>query len=147
MWCSYVHKSYRHWLNKNLVEGDLEGKKLAKALYEANYVILAHEFEHEFKDVPRFVFANESAQKLWRDSWDEFIGMPSSKSAEPDAREERKKLLNRVNEYGFIVDYSGIRIAKDGRRFYIHDATLWNVFDENKLHVGQAAMFRKFECL
>ena len=77
-WCSYVHKSYRHWLNKNLVEGDLEGKKLAKALYEANYVILAHEFEHEFKDVPRFVFANESAKMLWGYSWDEFIGMPST---------------------------------------------------------------------
>ncbi len=141
MWCSYVHKSLRHWLSKNLVEGDLEGKTLAKAIYKASCVILAH----EFKDVPRFVFANKAAQKLWGYSWDEFIGMPSSKSAVQDALEERKILLNRANEYGFIIDYSGIRIAKDERRFHIHDVTLWNVLDENKVQVGQAAMFRKFE--
>ena len=33
---------------------------------------------HEFKDVPRFVFANEAAKMLWGYSWDEFIGMPST---------------------------------------------------------------------
>ena len=140
-WCRYVHDSYKHWLKKTLVEGDLKEKELVKALYEADFMILSH----KFGDVPRFVFANLSAQKLWGYSWDEFIGMPSSESVEPEAREEREKLLERANLYGFINDYSGIRIAKDGRRFRIRDVTLWNVLNENEVRVGQAAMFRKFE--
>ena len=134
-WCGYVHNSYKHWLKKTLVEADLEGRELVKALYEAEFVILSH----KFGDVPRFIFANKTAQELWGYSWNEFIGMPSSKSAEPEAREERQKLLKRANKYGFIDDYSGIRIAKDGRRFRIRDVTLWNVLDENEVRFGQAA--------
>lgn len=140
-WCRRIHDSYKHWLQKTLVEGDLAGEDLVKAFYLADFVMLSH----KFADVPRFVFANRSAQALWGYSWDEFIGMPSSESAESEAREEREKLLERVNRYGFIVDYSGTRIAKDGRRFRIREVTLWNVLDESEALVGQAAMFKKFE--
>ena len=141
-WCGYVHDSYKHWLNKELVGGGLAGKKLVRAFYEADFVLLSHKF---FTDEPRFVFANKTALELWGYRLDEFIGMPSKNSAEPDAREEREQLLARAEKYGFIDDYSGIRIAKDGSRFLIQDVTLWNVLDEEKSQVGQAAMFRKFE--
>ncbi|MFZ5474004.1 MAG: MEKHLA domain-containing protein, partial [Pseudomonadota bacterium] len=85
--------------------------------------------------------ANLTAQHLFEMSWDEIVGLPSRYSAEPMLREERERLLARVRDQGFIDDYSGIRIGKSGRRFSIHAATVWNLFDQAGNPAGQAACF------
>jgi len=40
-----------------------------------------------------------------------------------------------------VDGYSGMRIAKSGKRFMITDATVWNLIDERGLPQGQAAVF------
>jgi predicted DNA-binding protein (UPF0251 family) len=50
-------------------------------------------------------------------------------------------LLERVAAQGFIDDYTGVRIAKSGRRFRIQRATVWNLVDSSGRRVGQAATF------
>ena len=50
-------------------------------------------------------------------------------------------LLQEVTTHGFISEYSGIRIAADGRRFRIRGALVWNVYDDRGDAAGQAAMF------
>ena len=56
---------------------------------------------------------------------------------------ERDRLLARVRAHGFIDDYEGVRIAKDGPRFGISGAVVWMVVVEGATH-GQAALFREW---
>lgn len=78
---------------------------------------------------------------------DEFLGLHSRYSAEPMLREQRAAFLAEVTANGFVQNYSGVRIAKDGSRFLIEQATVWNVVDiaqpENVL--GQAVVIKKWK--
>ncbi len=136
-WCSLLTQSFNNVVKKPFIDLNTSPEAVAKTLYHHPSIILSH----KFYDVPRFCFANAAAQNLFGYSWDEFIGMESSKSAEAEAQEDREKLLARANKHGFIDDYSGVRITKDGSRFRISNVTLWNIFDRAQNKVGQAAIF------
>jgi hypothetical protein len=113
----------------------------ARRLYTAPFVVLAHDASAD----PLFTYANLSAQHLFEMGWNEIVGLPSRLSAEAPARDERERLLERVAARGFIDDYSGVRVAKSGRRFRILRATVWNVIDSSGRRVGQAATFADWE--
>jgi len=115
--------------------------QLARRLYTAPFVVLAHDSSAD----PLFTYANLAAQQLFEMRWDEIVGLPSRLSAEAPAREERERLLERVAARGFIDDYSGVRVAKSGRRFRILHATVWNLSDPSGRRVGQAAAFADWE--
>ena len=114
---------------------------IAARLYTAPFVVLAHGTEPD----PLFNYANLAAQRLFERPWDEFVGLPSRLSAEAPERSERERLLARVTAYGFIDDYSGVRIAKSGHRFRILRATVWNLSDAAGHPLGQAASFSDWE--
>ncbi|MDP9129048.1 MAG: MEKHLA domain-containing protein [Candidatus Binatota bacterium] len=105
--------------------------------YDAPAALLMHGNEAD----PVFCYANRTAQGLWGLTRDEFIRLPSRLSAEPPVQAERDRLLARVRAHGFIDDYQGVRIAKDGTRFRISSAVVWMVAVEGAMH-GQAALFR-----
>lgn len=128
---------YKHWTGRDRVDPKLLKTDAARALYQAPFVVLSHNTEAD----PRFTYANLTAQRLFEMPWAEIIGLPSRYSAEPLVREERERLLRRVAEHGFIDDYSGIRIAKSGKRFHIGNAVVWNLFDQKGKPAGQAACF------
>jgi PAS domain-containing protein len=88
-----------------------------------------------------FNYANRRALELFDATWPSLIGLPSSASAEPVHRDERRRLLDEVGRHGFIQNYSGIRISQNGRRFRIHNATVFNLLDDAGHHLGQAATF------
>ena len=114
--------------------GDAE---LRDALWNAPRAIVAHGTE----DDPIFFYGNLLALQLFEMSVEEFARLPSRLSAEPLAQEAREKLLAKVARQGYVDGYSGMRIAKSGRRFMIADTTVWNLVDENGVHQGQAAVF------
>ncbi len=118
------------------VHGESAGEYGLRA-YEAPFVLLAHNGEAD----PRFVYANRQAQQLFERTWDDFVGLPSRLSAEPDAQAARAALLSTVLRSGYCDDYGGVRVASSGRRFRIQGATVWNVLDEDGDRVGQAATF------
>lgn len=132
-WEQLAIASYRTVVGRDLI-ADAGGP-----LYEAPGVVLMHGTQPD----PVFCYANRTAQRLWGYAWDEFIRLPSRLSAEAEVREDRERLLARAREKGFIDDYSGIRIAKDGSRFRIADVVLWNVVVDGARH-GQAAVFRSW---
>ena len=117
--------------------GDVAGAALREALWNAPRAIVAHGTE----DDPVFFYGNRLALQLFEMSFDEFTRLPSRFSAEPQAREERSKLLERVTRQGYADNYSGMRIASSGKRFMIADGTVWNLIDEQGKHRGQAAVF------
>ena len=135
-WSQLLLDSYQRWTGKSLIrrstaEGD------SATLFTAPFVVVSHGTEAD----PLLNYGNRTALDLWEMSLEQFLGTPSRETAEPVHRDERAELLRRTTEDGFIDDYSGIRISSSGRRFRIHQATVWNVVDENGDRVGQAAAF------
>jgi PAS domain S-box-containing protein len=104
---------------------------------QAPFSVLAHDTSTD----PRFVYANRAAQRAFGYDWDAFVGMPSRLSAEAPERAERQRLLDAVARDGFVSDYAGIRVAKDGRRFPVTEGIVWQLVDADGSVRGQAATF------
>jgi len=115
----------------------------ADSLWNSPLAILAH----DRAGPPAFFYANKTALDLFRMRARDMIGMPSTHSAEPDHREERAAMLQRLDRDDLVSGYQGIRIAADGTRFRISDAMIWNLIDENGQHHGQAAAIAHWEHL
>lgn len=142
-WCGYLTRSFNDLLDERIIEADLSLEQLAQALYIKTDIILSH----RFGDVPRFCFANAAAQELFGYGWDEFIGIESSLSAQPESQEDRETLLKQARENGYIKNYSGVRIKKDRTLFEVRNVILWNVSDSRGDVVGQAALFNQWNPL
>ncbi len=130
--------SYRRLTGRPLfpeIPGDNEA--LRSAMWEAPLAIVAHGTEAD----PVFFYGNRYALQRFEMSFEDFARLPSRLSAEPLAREARAELLSKVAQQGYVDGYSGMRIAKSGRRFMIQDGTVWNLVDEQGVRHGQAATF------
>lgn len=135
--------SYLRWTGRHLVE-PLSGPQGAAALLDlAPFAVVSHDTQAD----PVFNYANRRALELFEMDWDEFTRLPSRLSAEPLNREERSRLLERVSRDGYVDDYTGVRISKNGQRFMIRDATVWNLFDAAGTARGQAALITHWERL
>ncbi len=134
--------SYQRLLKRPLLEA-AAGQSLGEQAFNADFALLSHNTDSD----PLFNYANRTALNLFELPWDELIGMPSRFSAEPVNREERERLLAEVGSKGFIDNYSGVRIAKSGKRFLIERAVVWNVYDSQQRYYGQAACFSDWTLL
>ena len=136
-------RSLRHWTGRELLPGVTEARELSQQVFAAPFVVVSHGTEADSV----LNYGNQTALTLWEMSWEELIRTPSRFTAEAPNREERARLLAEVTRRGFIDNYSGVRIAKSGRRFRIARATVWNLLDAAGAPRGQAAMFAQWEFL
>ncbi len=129
--------SYQHWTGDSLIE---DTKDVIQGLMNSPFAIASH----QAGDDPIFNYANHQALALFNMMPEEMLGLPSRYSAEPMLREARAAFLHQVAMHGFIENYTGIRIAQDGSRFLIEQATVWNVVNvEFPLNVlGQAVIIK-----
>ena len=134
--------NYRRLFGRDLA-GVAEGPESENQLFAATCAVLSA--LGPFGSDHAFNYANRTALQLFEYSWDELMGKPSSASAEPVHRDERRKLLDEVGQHGFIENYSGTRISKNGRRFRIKKATVFNLLDDEGKYIGQAATFSEWE--
>ena len=135
-----IADSYARLLGQPLVDSQDD---LAEALWQAPRVIVAHGTEAD----PVFFYGNRLALHTFDMDFASFTRLPSRYSAEPLAREERARLLERVSRDGFIDDYAGVRISASGKRFRIERAVVWNLVDRAGGHHGQAATFSHWQPL
>jgi hypothetical protein len=133
-------KSYRSLTGRDLLPPAESIETAAEALFNAPFVVLSHDASHD----PVFVYANLAAMARFAMSPNEIIGLPSRYSVEPVARDERQRLLDCVTSQGYIDDYRGVRITKNGKRFEVRNAAVWNVTDECGKVIGQAAAFNEW---
>jgi hypothetical protein len=136
-------QSFRRFTGRDLLPGLFNPLGLARCIFEAPFVVVAHGTEAD----PVLNYGNQAALQLWELSWAELTRTPSRLTAETPEQAERARLLAAVTARGFIDDYSGIRIAKTGRRFRIERATVWNLVTERGDLCGQAATFDRWEFL
>lgn len=134
--------NYRRLFGRDLV-ADIYSDDPVVALFEAPRVVLSALGPTGSDHV--FNYANQMALSAFESTWPQIIGLPSSQSAEPVHRNERRRLLDEVTHQGFIEDYCGIRISRTGRRFRIQRATVFNLLDGTGAYVGQAATFADWE--
>lgn len=138
-----LRASYLHWTGKQLIDAAIEPHLAVAALDQAPFALVSHGTQAD----PLFNYANPCALALFEMDWAEFTALPSRLSAEAVNQAERARLLQRVSQHGHSDDYTGVRIAKSGRRFMIRNATIWNLLDEDGQHYGQAALIRDWEHL
>ena len=136
-------RSYRQLTGRELLPGVTDARTLARAIYEAPFVVVSHGTEAD----PVLNYGNATAQALWEMPWEELTRTPSRLTAEAPNRVERARLLAAVTAHGFIDDYAGVRISKNGRRFQIARATVWNLLTDDGRPCGQAATFREWTFL
>ena len=133
-----VAESFERLLGRPLVNAPTPER-----LWHAPCVIVAHGSQAD----PVFFYGNQRALDAFELDFARFCQLPSRYSAEPLAREERARLLERVSRDGYIDDYSGVRISATGRRFRIEQAVVWNLLDERGVCHGQAATFDRWVML
>jgi hypothetical protein len=132
--------SYTACTGEHLAPADMPDEAAAKWLYEdAPFGILAHDATAD----PVFIYGNKTAQKRFEYNWDELTRLPSRLSAEAPNREERQRFIERVQRDGFATGYKGMRVTKSGARFWIEDATLWQLVDKQGIYHGQAVIIPK----
>jgi len=139
-----LNNSLKQWTGTNLTAAMQQREAApmtARQIYHAPFALLSHRIESD----PIINYANLTAQHLFAMNWSEITRLPSRLSAEMVVQKERDALLKRVNEHGYIDDYSGVRISKTGKRFMIHKATVWNLLNPDKEAIGQAAMFASWQ--
>jgi hypothetical protein len=117
--------------------------QLAQTLYTAPFVVLSHGTETD----PILNYGNQIALDLWQTSWQQLTQMPSRLTAAPMERQERANFLAQVAETGYVNGYRGVRITCTGQRFWIENATVWTVLDEQGQVAGQAATFAQWRAL
>ena len=132
-----IVSSHLRLLQREILPRGADRIDLARRLYQAPFVVLAHDRAPD----PVFFYANLSAQRLFEMAWCDMVRLPSRQSAEPLLREERRKLLDCVARQGYIDDYAGIRVSATGKRFLINRASVWNLLDATGNSLGQAAAF------
>lgn len=99
--------------------------QLAEAAYKGPFVLVSHNTDAD----PLFNYCNRVASHLWELPWDEFIGLPSRKSAEAiqGIQSDRNTALATALEAGYFDGYEGWRVSASGKRFLLQKAILWNV--------------------
>lgn len=133
-----IAESFQRLTGKPLLPGlTQDDGTLNDAMWDAPFAIVAHGTEAD----PIFFYGNRYALQHFEMGFEEFARLPSRLSAEPVAQDAREQALRKVAEQGYIAGYSGMRVAKSGRRFMIADCTIWNLLDAAGEYHGQAAIF------
>lgn len=136
-----ICESFFSLLKRPLVKRSTDLADLAYQLYHAPFIVVAHNTDPD----PIFFYANLCAQKLWDLSLEEFLQTPSRLTVEMMEVSERQKLLDRARTHGFVDDYTGVRVRKNGSRFEIGKTILWNLKDKDRNYAGQAATFSNWK--
>ena len=136
-----ILNSHQHGFKAALIAGSNKHsptRVVAEELFNCGFPVLAH----DRADDPMLTYANAAALQLWETSWAELIGLPSRLTAPERERAERRNALGEAQALHALTGYAGIRISRKGRRFQIHNARIWTLWDEQQQPCGQAASFR-----
>jgi MEKHLA domain len=137
----YLLNSFKTLTQQDLIDRSGSIEIQAQNLFNANFVIVSHNTELD----PIFNYGNQAALDLWEFDWQQFTALPSRLSAEPLAQIHRDRLLLEVKNQGYIANYRSVRITRTGKRFWVENATIWNVTDDQGNGIGQAATFSKWK--
>ena len=133
--------SFAHWTGRELLPRMGTPAEQAASLYRTAFIVVSHGTEAD----PILNYGNSVALDLWEMDWAAFTRTPSRLTAETaQLQEECARFMEEALQKGYILNYRGIRISRTGKRFWIENATIWNVLDEQGTCWGQAATFSEW---
>jgi MEKHLA domain len=138
-----ILNSHRDLLGRELIDRSGNPADEARRLFALPAIVLAHGTEAD----AILNYGNRAALELWEMTPEALIKLPSRLTAEPGVRAAREKALEDTKRQGFSTGYEGIRISATGRRFTIHDATIWNLVARDGRPAGQAATFERWSAV
>lgn len=139
-----LNENYRMKFEKYLIApNESSAIETVQKIESGNFALVSHGIQED----PIFNYGNKKALELFEMEFNDFIKLPSRKSAEPVHRDERAALLKEVTENGCINNYSGIRVSSTGKRFEIKNAKVFNLVDGHGAKYGQAAYFDEWQYL
>ena len=133
-------QSHQRAFGRALIAADQAGQPerlLCQELFHCGFPVLAHGRGED----PLLTYANAAALQLWGASWTELVGLPSRLTAPDSERRERQRALGQAQNHAAVCGYGGIRISRQGHRFMIRNARIWNLWDDQDQVCGQAACF------
>ncbi len=145
-WSQIILNSYEQIVGKKLIARTNNKIEDAKALFLASFVVVSHGRE----SIPILNYGNQIALDLWEMEWDNFTQTPSTKTVEHNNIKEaqrRQEMLQQVQQKGYIDNYECIRITITGKRFFIKNAIVFNLINNNNQPCGQAATFSEWKFL
>ena len=94
-WIQWLLDSHALWLKRELIDrgGGIEAQ--SQRLFQAPFVVVSH----ADSDDPILNYGNRQALDLWEMDWPEFTATPSRLTAEPVNRDERARMLRRVEAH------------------------------------------------
>lgn len=138
-----LQQNFERCFGYPLIAKPMAPADLLQALQQAEFALVSHGTQAD----PVFNFANATALSLFEMDLASFTRLPSRYSAQAVTQAERNQLLAKVSENGYIDNYTGVRISASGKRFYIEQAKVWNLYDQQQEYYGQAAMFHSWRWL
>jgi hypothetical protein len=141
-WAELLLDSYEQLVGRSLISRPGTDREQSKMLFYAPFVLVSHGTQTN----PIFNYGNRTALDLWGLTWQELLETPSRATVQGEEIkiEERQKMLDLVKKQGYISDYNGVRITKNGQLFRIEKAIVWNIIDRDGIYCGQAATFAEW---
>jgi hypothetical protein len=141
-WAELLLDSYEQLVGRSLLPRIGTDREQSKMLFYAPFVVVSHGTQTN----PIFNYGNCTALDLWGLTWQELLETPSRATVQGEEIkiEERQKMLDLVKKQGYISDYNGVRITKNGQLFRIEKAIVWNIIDRDGIYCGQAATFAEW---
>lgn len=136
----YLLNSFKKLSGQELIDRSGSLEEQAERLFYSSHVVVSHDTEKD----PIFNYGNQAALDLWEFNWAEFTALPSRYSAEPITQAQRDLILNEVKRQGYIPNYRSVRISRSGKRFWVENAIIWTVTNDQDQFIGQAATFSKW---
>lgn len=138
-----ILRSYKHCTGKELWPENTDAEKTAREVFAAPFILLSSDAQED----PYLNYGNQKGLELWEMDWKDLLKTRGRETAEAVEREERERFLEKVRAQGYVDDYRGVRVSKNGQRFQISQATVWNLRDEKGQFCGQAASFKEWRYL
>ena len=134
-----IEQAYTYWTKGETFPVPVEAEKNREWWLDqkAPFGLLVHDTQED----PVFIYANQRAQELFGYTQQEFLEIPSRKSAPSMEQQGRNQLLAEVAEIGIAQGYTGTRVDKQGNLFEITNVSVWKVLDAKQQVVAEAAMF------
>lgn len=123
-----------------IAQAGLDPAALGESAWHGDFALLTHRGGADAV----LNYGNLFVQRLWAADWDSLTSLPSALTAPEEGREMRAAMMRQVSERGFVTGYAGERIARDGRRFLMHDGIVWRLQEKSGEPFGVAAFFKHY---
>jgi len=118
-------------------DAGLDSASLGRSAWNGDFALLCHSND------AILTYANSFALALWEMDWPTMLITPSRETApQGEDRDTRAALMEQVARNGFIRNYTGRRVSRSGRLFFIENATVWTMRDEKGARFGTGAFFQ-----